>query len=157
LCRRKHQPDRVRPDDAKQEGLGRIQHHLLHAVLARQPGGDDNRHARPFLAQLADKTWHGLRRSDDDGQVGNAWDIRDRCKAAPSANVPVFWIDGKYLALEAACNDVVHHYAPHRTNADGRADDGYGFWVNGVFQVSDRHRHKPLDCRATYIPAATYR
>lgn len=90
-----------------------------------------------------------------DCQIRDPWDIRDTWKAASSVNFLVFRFDGKYLAFEADCDDVVHRYAADRTNVDGGVDDGYRLGMIGVFQISNRHLHKPSQLSYDLSPSST--
>ena len=69
--RRKDQSDGVRPDDAKEKRLCRVQHRLPQSIRLGNSRSDDDSRARTFLAEFADQTRHRGRGRDDDGKIGN--------------------------------------------------------------------------------------
>ena len=78
---RHHDADAIRPDDAQEMGLRRLERLLLQraAALAKlaEAGGDHHRGARAAGAELGEQAGHGIGRRGDDGEVGRLRQMRD--------------------------------------------------------------------------------
>ena len=134
-----HQPDGVRPNDPKKSRLGGVEHGLTQPVLAREPGGDDDRRLRALVAEFAHDGGNCLRRRYYDAEVGNTWQVgRLRIAASPS-HLRIFRVDRPDLALEAAVDDVVEDHTPDRAVAHRCPEHGDRPRSERMFEISDRH------------------
>ena len=155
----RQQAGAVRPEQAQQVGMGRVQHGLAQAAAARAPSiahaaAQDHRGAGAALAQLAHDRGNRRRRGADHGQGRGRGQVGHARITAPPGQFAVLGVDRPDLALESARQQVVQQRRAQAARPLGRADQRHRLRCEQVLEVANAHAVTfPRMTRAPLRPA----
>jgi len=136
---RDDQANRVRPENAQEVGLGRVEHGLPQAIGAGEARGNDNGRAAALLSEFGDKAGHGGRGRGDHCKLRRRRKIGDGAVAPPAFDLVILRVDRPDVSLEAAVNEIAEHGVTDRTLSRRCTEHSDGFGMNSVFKVTDGH------------------
>ena len=149
---RRHDAQAVRPDDAQQVRLCRVQRCLPQCAAApvaivvgrTQAGGDDDGGFRAARAQLGDQAGHAVRWGADHRQIGHQRQAGDIRVGQHPFHRAMLRVDRHDRPFESGVKQVARHHRADRSGPRAGADQGHRGGLEEMFQIANAHACSPV-------------
>ncbi len=136
---RRHDPEAVRPDDAKEVRSRRVEHRLPQAGIRCDARTEHDRAPRAESAELGYDPRHRGRGRHDDGKFRSVENLADRGEPPCSGNIDPVRIDDIDAAFEAFSKKIAKNERAQRPRSFGRPHQKKALRFQKILEVSDGH------------------